>query len=205
MPSKFGWFFNKHLNQEGNNSNSVDTKETMTIATQYDSALTVQEYGKKPGIEGVERVPLKLNTDDGGNFAEVFRLENGQVPGLQKPFTVKQVSFSVMMPGVVKAYHIHKTQEDLWFVPPTHRLLVNLHDLRQDSPTFDMHERIVLGGGNAMLLRIPNGVAHGARNCYNEPMYLFYATTTQFNIDAPDEFRLPWDHFGADAWELIKG
>ncbi len=177
----------------------------MQIASQYDVALTIQEYGKKSQIEGVEKIPLKLNVDDGGNFAEVFRMQNGEVSGLQKPFPVAQVSFSVMMPDVVKAFHIHKTQEDLWFVPPTHRLLVNLHDLREGSSSFDVHERLVLGGGTAMILRIPNGVAHGAKNCYDQPMYLFYATTTQFNSDAPDEYRLPWDHFGSEVWDLQKG
>lgn len=177
----------------------------MQIAQQYDTALTVQEYGKKNMIADVELIPLKLNTDDGGNFMEVFRLNQGEVPGLQKPFTVAQVSFSMMMPEVVKAYHLHKVQEDLWFVPPMHRLLVNLHDLREDSPTFDQHQRLVLGGGNGSLLRIPNGVAHGVKNCYSTPMYLFYATTTQFNLAAPDEHRLPWDHFGSDVWDLQKG
>lgn len=177
----------------------------MQIASQYDLVLTVQEYSKQMQIEGVERIPLKLNADDGGNFAEVFRMQNGEIAGIQKPFPVAQVSFSVMLPNVVKAYHIHKTQEDIWFVPPMHRLLVNLHDLREGSPTFDLHERVVLGGGNAMLLRIPNGIAHGAKNCYSEPMYLFYATTSQFNPEAPDEYRLPWDHFGTEVWDLQKG
>jgi dTDP-4-dehydrorhamnose 3,5-epimerase len=177
----------------------------MQIAAQYDRVLTVQEYSKKSQIIGVEKIPLQLNVDDGGNFTEVFRMQNGEVTGLQQPFSVAQVSFSVMMPEAVKAYHIHKTQEDLWFVPPSHRLLVNLHDLREGSESFDQHERIVLGGGKATLLRIPNGVAHGAKNCYSEPMYLFYATTTQFDVTAPDEYRLPWDHFGAAVWDIQKG
>jgi dTDP-4-dehydrorhamnose 3,5-epimerase len=177
----------------------------MQISSTFETHLTSQAYGGKKNISGVEKVPLKLNTDDGGNFLEVFRMQAGQVAGLATPFSVAQVSFSLMMPRVVKAFHIHKKQEDLWFVPPMHRLLVNLHDLREDSPTFDMHDTLVLGGGSAQILRIPNGVAHGAKNCYNEPMFLFYATTEQFNAEAPDEFRLPWDHFGADVWELHKG
>lgn len=177
----------------------------MKIAEKYDKATTVQSYAQKPRIAGVEKMQLKLNTDDGGNFLEVFRLKDGKIEGTDQPFTVAQVSFSLMMPDVVKAYHLHKTQEDLWFVPPQHRLLVNLHDLREDSATYDTHERLVLGGGNAYMLRIPAGVAHGVKNCYTEPMYLFYATSTQFNLDNPDEFRLNWDFFGADVWDLQKG
>lgn len=177
----------------------------MQIASNFEAMLTSQDYGSKTLISGVEKIPLKLNADDGGNFLEVFRLSAGEALGLKQPFAVKQVSFSVLLPSVIKAYHIHKKQEDLWFVPPMHRLLVNLHDLRQDSPTFDQHNRLVLGGETAQLLRIPNGVAHGATNCYNAPMYLFYATSEQFDITAPDELRLPWDQFGAEVWELQKG
>ena len=177
----------------------------MQISSKFEPSITSQSYSDKSIIAGVEKIPLKLNTDDGGNFSEIFRMQAGQVTGLETPFSVAQVSFSLMMPGVIKAFHIHKKQEDLWFVPPTHRLLVNLHDLREDSPTFDMHNRLVLGGGSSQILRIPNGVAHGARNCYEEPMFLFYATTEQFNAEMPDEFRLPWDHFGADIWDLQKG
>lgn len=177
----------------------------MTIGQQFEQKITTQSYEKEPSIAGVELVPLRLNCDDGGNFMEVFRMENGKATGLQEEFTAKQVSMAIILPNVVKAYHIHFVQDDLWFVPPTHRLVVNLHDLREDAPTFDRHQRVILGGGNASVLRIPHGVAHGAKNCYNEPAFLFYATSEQFNLENPDEKRLPWDHFGADVWELIKG
>jgi dTDP-4-dehydrorhamnose 3,5-epimerase len=110
-----------------------------------------------------------------------------------------------MEPGVIKAYHLHQKQEDLWFVPPAHRLLANLHDLREDSPTFDAHMRVALGGGIAQLLRIPAGVAHGIKNCYSSPMILIYATSEKFNAQQPDELRLAWDEFGADVWDLQKG
>ncbi|MBP7768620.1 dTDP-4-dehydrorhamnose 3,5-epimerase family protein [Candidatus Woesebacteria bacterium] len=177
----------------------------MTIATTYTDKLTVQEYGAKQSIAGVEKIELRLQGDDGGNFMEIARLSEGTVAGTAQPFQVQQLSFSVVLPTAVKAYHIHKNQDDLWFVPPQHRLLINLHDLREDSPTFDLHERVVLGGGKGMLLRIPAGVAHGAKNCYDTPMFLFYATTTQFSLENPDEFRLPWDAFGSDVWDIVKG
>lgn len=177
----------------------------MNIASKYADSIGTQKYSEKAHIEGLELLPLTLHTDDGGNFLEVFRIQDGTVQGLEMPFQAQQVSMSMMEPGVVKAYHIHQNQDDLWFVPPTHRLLVNIHDIREDSPTFDTHMRLVLGGGSAKLLRIPNGVAHGVKNCYSQAMYLFYATNQQFNPEQPDELRLPWDHFGADVWDLQKG
>lgn len=177
----------------------------MNIASNYADKVTTQSYSPKPTIEGVEIIPLKLHSDDGGNFLEIFRLSAGNLDGLATPFNAQQISISTMYPGVVKAFHLHKNQDDLWFVPPGHRLLANLHDVRDGSKTFDVHMRIVLGGGGAQLLRIPAGVAHGVKNCYNKPMMLIYATSQQFNADQPDEHRLPWDIFGTDVWDLQKG
>ena len=177
----------------------------MNISSKYTSNASTQSYKEKSSIDGVELLPLTLHNDDGGNFLEVFRLNNGEVSGLATTFQAKQISMSIMVPGVVKAYHFHENQDDLWFTPPTHRLLVNMHDLREDSPTFDQHVRLVLGGGKASILRIPAGVAHGVKNCYTHDMFLFYATSEQFNAEAPDEQRLDWDAFGTEVWDVAKG
>ncbi len=177
----------------------------MNIASQYASQMSVQEYGNRPQIEGVEIIQLPFQSDDGGNFSELFRLENGKVEGLKQPFEAKQISMSVIVPKAIKAYHIHKKQEDVWYVAPYDRIIVNLHDLREDSPTFDHHMRLVLGAGKNLILRIPNGVAHGAANMYERNMVLFYATSEQFNVKDADEHRLPWDAFGADKWEITQG
>ncbi|MEX0896140.1 MAG: dTDP-4-dehydrorhamnose 3,5-epimerase family protein [Patescibacteria group bacterium] len=177
----------------------------MNLNPTIEPALTRQEYTAKHALDGVELVELKLHADDGGNFLEIFRAEKGIINGLKTEFSVAQVSASLILPGVIKAYHMHKQQDDLWFVAPQDRLLVNLHDLRSDSPTHDQHQRLTLGGGKAQLLRIPAGIAHGVKNCYQTPMQLIYATTNQFNPSDPDEWRLNWDHFGPEVWELTKG
>lgn len=177
----------------------------MTISDTYSSKISTQAYGEKTHIEGVEMIPLKLHADDGGNFLELFRLTGGMLENMSTPFQAQQISMSTMEPGVIKAYHLHQNQEDLWFVPPTHRLLANLHDLRDGSPTFDAHVRVVLGGGVAQLLRIPAGVAHGVKNCYSTSMTLIYATSEKFNAQQPDELRLKWDEFGAEVWDLQRG
>jgi dTDP-4-dehydrorhamnose 3,5-epimerase len=177
----------------------------MKISPQYDSKIFAQEYGQKVQIEGVEILQLSLQSDDGGNFSELFRLESGMVEGFKTPFEAKQISMSVIVPQTIKAFHIHKKQEDLWYVSPYDRVLVNLHDLRKNSPTFDHHMRFVMGAGKNLLLRIPNGVAHGAANVYERNMMLFYATSEKFDIKNPDEHRLAWDTFGKDKWEITQG
>lgn len=177
----------------------------MKIGTQYQKDVTTQSYTARPAIEGVEIKQLMFHNDDGGNFSELFRLQNGVVEGLDRPFEAKQVSMSVLVPQTIKAFHLHYNQEDFWYVSPYDRLLVNLIDLREDSPTFQNHIRLVMGGGKNLLLRIPNGVAHGAANLYERDMTLIYATSSQFNAEAPDEHRLPWDRFGSEIWDLTRG
>lgn len=180
-------------------------KDRMHIDSKYSSNITTQSYGTKPRIEGLQYLELPWHSDDGGNFTEIFRVKENQLEGLAEPFTVKQVSMSVLVPGTIKAYHLHFKQDDLWYVPPFQRLLVNLHDVREGSATFDVHQKMVLGAGKNALLRIPKGVAHGIANVYAENMFMCYATNEQFNPADPDEHRLPWDMFGSEVWEVTKG
>lgn len=177
----------------------------MQIGSQFQQAITTQSYQPKPGIEGLEIKPLTLHSDDGGNFSEIFRVTNGNVEGFEKPFEVRQISMSVLTPSTIKAFHLHFKQEDLWYVPSYDRLLANFVDVREDSPTYKNHVRLVLGGGKSYVVRIPQGVAHGVGNIYQRSMTLFYATSAQFDPTAPDEHRLPWDQFGTEMWELFKG
>src|SRR5579859_3799004 len=177
----------------------------MPTDAKYSSQVFNQSYDAKKMIEGVEMVQLTLQNDDGGNFSEVARLTDGQVEDLKEPFIVQQVSMSVMTPGAIKAYHLHQNQDDLWYAPPFERLVVNLHDVREGSATFDMHMRLVMGAGKNFLLRIPKGVAHGVANLYDKNMTLFYLTNQKFDINKPDEQRLPWDAFGREVWEITKG
>lgn len=177
----------------------------MQIGSQYQKAISTQSYHAKPGIEGLEIKTLTLHSDDGGNFSEIFRVTDGKAEGYEKPFEIRQISMSVLTPSTIKAFHLHFKQEDLWYVPPYDRLLVNFIDVREDSPTFQNQVRMVMGGGKSLVVRIPQGVAHGVANIYHRSMTLIYATSTQFDAAAPDEHRLPWDQFGTEMWELFKG
>ncbi len=176
----------------------------MQIAQEYQPAITTQGYTEKSQIAGVDVITQPLFRDDSGNFTEIVRLTDGFVEGLEN-FEVRQASLSLVLPGVIKAFHIHRNQEDLWYVPPYNRILVNLVDVREDSPTKNNHMRLILGGYSNTLLRIPAGVAHGGSNPWHEPQSLFYFVTNQFNAEDPDEGRLPWDFFGPEMWEVTKG
>lgn len=135
-------------------------------------------------IEGVVLKPLRVHCDDRGFFMELLRVDD--------PFFRKfgQTSFTLTYPGVIKAFHWHRRQDDLWFVASGMAQVV-LYDLREDSPTRGETNVFYLGTNNRQLLVIPAGVAHGYRVLGNEPVALFYHTTDTY--DPQDELRLPYD------------
>ena len=168
-------------------------------------AFFVQDYAPAPRIDGVEFVDLARFNDDGGAITELGRLSAGahqQLPG----FEVKQFNYSEMEPGACKAFHLHHRQTDVWYVPPSDKLLMVLHDCRAGSPSEGATMRFVLGDGRSRLVRIPPGVAHGARNIGRQVGRIIYMVDVEFSVDEHcDEGRLPWDHLGADIWEIVRG
>jgi dTDP-4-dehydrorhamnose 3,5-epimerase len=124
------------------------------------------------------------------------------------------IAFDLLMEvrnKLVTAYEeikqMHFRQTDVWYVPPCDKLLLVLHDCRSGSPTEGETMRFVLGDGKDRLVRIPPGVAHGARNIGRERGRILYMVDVLFSVDPDecDEGRLPWDHLGADIWEIVRG
>jgi dTDP-4-dehydrorhamnose 3,5-epimerase len=169
--------------------------------------LTRQSYAPSPSITGVTVTEAHVARCTDGLFAEIARTDtHGGVLGVEA-FRPVQWNWSLLQPGAVKAWHVHLDQEDLWIVPPSSTLLVGLADLRRDSPTRSALQRLVLGGGRCHRLLVPRGVAHGVANLSSEPQALLYAVNRLFTPepDHTDEWRLPWDRFGADFWSVGRG
>jgi dTDP-4-dehydrorhamnose 3,5-epimerase len=166
----------------------------------------LQSYEPRPTIEGVEIVSLTRHADDGGALTEVLHLDGGVARGL-RDVEIRQINFSEMEPGVIKAFHLHTRQTDVWYVPPSDRALVVLVDVRKGSRTEGVCQRLMLGAGASRLLRIPPGVAHGVRNIGTATGRLVYFVDQHFTTDPAtcDEGRLPWDYVGSDIWEMTRG
>jgi dTDP-4-dehydrorhamnose 3,5-epimerase len=169
-------------------------------------AFSLQDYRPAPDIDGVQLVELKRLTDDGGSFTELGRLSGG-VSAAFPGFEVKQINYSEVDPGVVKAFHIHRRQTDVWFVPPGDKMLLVLLDVRAESKTRTVQRQLVLGDGGSRLVKIPPGVAHGVKNLAAVRGRIIYFVDAQFSPDPNqgDEGRLPWDFAGAGIWDVTRG
>jgi dTDP-4-dehydrorhamnose 3,5-epimerase len=165
--------------------------------------LTLQEYGPRNMISGVRFIDFDFHSDDGGDFHELARLTGGvteMVPG----FEVRQINRSRFNPGLVKAFHLHLKQDEVWAVHPLDRLLVGLIDVRRNSETEGVNMRFVLSAGKPRMLYIPKGVAHGGMVLGQSPVDVLYLVNQHFSLTSPDEWRLPWNILGESFWEIKK-
>ncbi|WP_336865928.1 dTDP-4-dehydrorhamnose 3,5-epimerase family protein [Peribacillus frigoritolerans] len=138
-------------------------------------------------IEGVKVKKLVKHCDDRGFFAELVR---DNEPELLSRFG--QASCSMSYPGVIKAFHYHEKQDDLWFFPSGNAQVV-LYDLREGSSTKGETDVYYMGEENPIMLLIPKGVAHGYRVLGQKPATILYFTTESYNPINPDEKRIDWD------------
>jgi len=178
----------------------------MDWSPQAKQAFSMQSYAPRPTIDDVQFVELTRHRDDGGSMTELARLVDSTPKGMAG-FTTRQINYSEIEPGAIKAFHLHVRQTDVWYVPPTDRLLMVLVDVRKGARTESVSMRFMLGAGASRLVRIPPGVAHGTRNLGHATGHIIYFTDLHFSADPSDcdEGRLPWDYLGAEVWDVIRG
>jgi dTDP-4-dehydrorhamnose 3,5-epimerase len=137
-------------------------------------------------IQGVIIKKLEKHPDERGFFEELVRHTDPVFEGEK----FGQLSHSRMHVGVVKAWHVHKTQIDWWFVL-TGTIKAVLYDTRKNSDTFKEIQEFVLGEkGEDIMIRIPPGVAHGLK-VLEGPSDLIYVTSSIYKIE--EEGRIPYD------------
>ncbi len=177
----------------------------MKLIADVDSLMRVQRYDGSPSIDGVAFTELRRFNDDGGAMTELLRFDETRPAGLEG-FEPRQLNYSILQPGVIKAFHLHRRQTDVWYVPPEDRILLALVDVRDGSPTVGVKQRLMLGDGRSRLVRVPPGVAHGCRNIGAAEARILYLTDLVFDPDPErcDEGRLPWDFVGAEIWDVAK-
>jgi len=128
--------------------------------------------------------------DDRGSLTEFWSNRLPEVKSFLGQIVHSYVSWNSY--GVVRAWHYHLNQRDLWFVPPgSGKIQVGLYDARADSPTRDLVQEVIMGGGNVILLGIPEGVYHGYTTLSSPGSSLINSTNQPY--DATDEYRLDYD------------
>lgn len=132
-------------------------------------------------INGVTVTPLKTFPDDRGYFREIARTAENPL----KPFA--QLSATLSYPSIIKAFHYHTKQDDLWYVASGNIQAV-LYDRREDSPTYQETQVVPMGDHNPVTLFIPHGVVHGYKVVGHQPALVVYATSHEY--DPKDELRI---------------
>ncbi|MBL8112358.1 MAG: dTDP-4-dehydrorhamnose 3,5-epimerase family protein [Acidobacteria bacterium] len=176
-----------------------------------DYLLGTKSYAARTAIDGVKVHRLTRFVDDRGFFQEIYRAGKNH-PGSEaladffEGVPVAQVNFSIVnAENHIKGLHYHLKQQDVWYCPHPYKAKFVLLDVRKDSPTYQKTQVIVAGDGQDLLVRIPEGVAHGYKPLTN-PCGLFYIVTRTFDIADPDELRIPFDHpLVKDLWEVPNG
>jgi dTDP-4-dehydrorhamnose 3,5-epimerase len=177
----------------------------MTLLPEVETRLSFETYPAAAAIDGVWLHALKKNRSENGWFMEYARIQTGSVQDTPTALELRQISVSKAEPGRINAFHIHTKlpQNEIWTVIQG-QLMIWLVDCRRDSSTAGAKRRIVLSGEQPMQLYIPAGVAHGYQ-AGSSGATLIYAMDQQFDLQDPNEGRLPWDMFGSDLWAEDRG
>jgi dTDP-4-dehydrorhamnose 3,5-epimerase len=188
--TSFVWYFNEFM---------------IPLVSELQSQLTFEAYPSAPSIDGVWLHPLRKNRSENGWFMEYLRLSKDGVDGIPSPLEVRQISISKAAPHRVNAFHIHTKlpQNEIWTVIDG-QLMVWLVDCRENSPTARVKRRVILSSEQPMQLFIPAGVAHGYQAGIDGAT-LLYSMDQHFNLQDPNEGRLPWDVFGTELWQENRG
>lgn len=120
------------------------------------SASPAHRGGQDGGgvIDGVQVIPLTRIQDERGMVMHMLRRDDPH-------FTqFGEIYFSVIYPGIIKAWHLHSRMTISYAVIEGNIKLV-LYDQRPDSPTKERLQEIVFGQVNYQLVRVPPGVVNG--------------------------------------------
>ncbi len=148
-------------------------------------------------IQGVTLTPLRQLVDERGKIMHFMRSDE---PGFEK---FGEVYFSQVMPGAIKAWHIHKIM-DPNYVCVVGRIKMVLYDAREGSPSKGELMEIFIGPENYQRVHVPHGVWNGFKGVSSEPALVANCATAAHDpaeIERLDPFSktIPYD------WAIKNG
>jgi len=148
-------------------------------------------------IDGVWVKDLRFIPDERGRLVEILRSDEEGFVGFG------QVYMTTTYPGVVKAWHLHKAQDDNFCCLKGTVKLV-MYDARDDSPTKGTINELFIGDHNPKLVRVPPGVYHGWKCVSEEEAIILNVPTEPYNHEAPDEYRAAWNTPDIPySWDIV--
>jgi dTDP-4-dehydrorhamnose 3,5-epimerase len=154
-----------------------------------DAQSVTPEWEPRQGMIEGARVKEVRNVlgDGGGVLTEIFRRDWALDEG-----AVEQVFQSLLPPGAVTAWHVHRFTTDRLFVSQG-AFKVVLYDGREGSPTYGATNEFRFGAARPALVSVPPGVWHGAQNISARPALLLNLVDRAYDYEDPDHWRLPAD------------
>lgn len=129
-------------------------------------------------IDGIQRIPLRIHSDDRGWFAELRKDS-----GLPKPMVLTNLSFS--RTGAIRGLHFHERgQDDLFTCLRRTTRVVVLDCERGETFAED------IGDDNPVAIYVPGRHAHG----FEAPtdVLFCYHVTAEHDPSDPDERTVAW-------------
>ena len=142
-------------------------------------------------IEGVKIVPLRRIPDERG---AIFHMLRSDAPHFEK---FGEIYFSMVYPGVVKGWHLHK-EMTLNYAVVHGMIKLVLYDGREGSSTRGEVQEIFLGDQNYALVRIPPMVWNGFKGIGVDPAIVANCSTLPHQADEivrmdPTDPSIPYD------------
>jgi len=146
-------------------------------------------------IDGVLIHPLKQTPDERGKIMHMLRCDD---PHFER---FGEIYFSVVNPGVVKGWHLHR-EMTLNYAVVSGMIKLVLFDDRPDSQTRGNLQELFIGEANYVLVRIPPGIWNGFKGIGIVPAIIANCATLPHK---PDEIvRLdPFNNSIPYDWSLV--
>ncbi len=137
-------------------------------------------------IQGVRVQRLTNILDERGSLTEIFTENQGE---FFRP--TRHCYVSRVYPGVVKAWHFHKIQEDA-FTNLHGTLKLVLFDCRPGSPTEGLVNEFFMGYDNPLTVRVPPFVLHGFKGVEGGGGMCIAVNNCShpYRYNEPDEYRV---------------
>jgi dTDP-4-dehydrorhamnose 3,5-epimerase len=145
-------------------------------------------------IKDVQVVDLVPRIDDRGYLIEVLRSTDEYFTKFGQVYVVGD-----MVRNTVRAFHVHKILWD-WFFISHGSAKFALVDGRNESPTYNEVNTVILTIIKPQLLVVPPGVYHGWMSLEDDTLMVSTASEV-YNRENPDEARVPYDSFGYE-WNV---